>query len=119
VISKTLLLQQIQNASQMAGADRAPVMRIIIGKGELAVMMSNDEIGLFGDVIELDAGQAMHNRITLKFTPRMFIDALNNAPNDKVKLKYNPEKTNLPVGLDGDSGYEVWIAPRSEKTPNQ
>lgn len=117
-LNRSELLNKIQSASQMAGADRAPTMTIIVGKSELAVMMANDEIGLFGDVIELN-GQADHNRTHIRFTPRMFIDALNNAPNDKIKFKYNPSNTKGPVGIDGDSGYEVWIAPRSEKTPTQ
>lgn len=115
-VNRSVLLGQIQNASQIAGADRAPVMVMIIGKNELAVMMSNDEIGLFGDVTELN-GQADHGRVQIRFTPRMFIDALNNAPNDKIAIKYNPGNVNLPIGLDGDSGYEAWIAPRAEKTP--
>ena len=117
-INRSELLACIQNASQMAGADRAPVMTLIIGKSEVAVMMQNDEVGLFGDVIELN-NQADHGRIRICFTPRMLMDALNNAPNDKIKFKYNPSNTNLPVGLDGDSGYEAWIAPRAEKTPTQ
>jgi len=117
-INRSHLLSCIQNASQMAGADRAPVLTVIVGKEEFAVTMNNQEIGLFGDVVEID-GQATHPRVQIRFTPRMLIDALNNAPNDKITFKYNPSNINLPIGLDGDSGYEAWIAPRSEKTPTQ
>jgi DNA polymerase III sliding clamp (beta) subunit (PCNA family) len=113
---RTELTAQIQNASSFAGADRAPVLQLYIGRQELAVYMENQEIGLFGDVIELP-GQADHPRVRIRMTPKMLIDALNNAPNDNVILKYHLDSPKKPICIDGDSGYEVWLAPRAEKTP--
>ena len=112
-IPKSALIDKIQKATQFAGADRSPVVTLYIGKGELAIYMNNAEIGLFGDVIELP-GAADHERVVIKFTPKALLDALNHAPNEKIKLKYNPENTRLPICIDGDSGYEVWVAPRTD-----
>lgn len=110
------LTERITRAVNFAGADRAPILEMFIGQSEVAIMLQNQEVGLFGDVVEVP-GQASHRRVKLRFTPQMLLDALSNAPNDKVILKYNPNNTNLPVSIDGDSGYQVWIAPRQERAP--
>lgn len=115
---RTDLLDRISRAVQFAGADRAPILSIYIGRGGLAVFMQNDDIGLFGDEIDL-TGQADHKRTKILFTPRMLIDALNHAPNPKVTLKYNPSNVMIPVCIDGDSGYEAWVAPRREMKPSE
>jgi DNA polymerase III sliding clamp (beta) subunit (PCNA family) len=114
--SKALLVDKIQKAGNFAGADRSPVLSLYVGKGELAVFMSNEEVGLFGDVIELPS-QADHPRTQIRFTPKMLLDALNNAPNDKVAMEYEPLNVKRPIHIDGDSGYEVWLAPRAENVP--
>lgn len=113
---KTDLIEKIQKATPFAGADRAPKITLFLGKQEIAVMLRGEETGLFGDVIEIP-GQAEHDRVQIFFSPKMLLDPLMNTQSDKVTLKYNPADTNLPVCICGDSGYEVWVAPRSEKTP--
>jgi DNA polymerase III sliding clamp (beta) subunit (PCNA family) len=111
---KADLIDRIQKAVQLAGADRAPILNMYIGREELAVMMNNAEIGLLGDVVELP-GQASHTRTHIRITPKMVMDALNNAPNDKVTMRYNPSNVKSPIQIDGDSGYKVWLAVRAEK----
>lgn len=115
-IEKASLIDKINKSVQFAGADRSPIINLYIGREEVAVFMNNEEVGLFGDVIEIP-GQATHQRMQLRFTPKMLLDALNNAPNPKIKFKYNPDNVKSPVSIDGDSGYEVWVAVRAEKTP--
>lgn len=117
-VPKTDLIDKLQKAASYAGANRSPKVTLFVGREEVAVMMSNDEMGLFGDVIEVP-GQADHARIQIFFSPKMLLDPLVNAPNDKVTIKYNPSNTMRPICIDGDSGYEVWVAPRSEKTPDE
>lgn len=115
--SKTELMDRIQKATSFAGADRLPTVAFYIGREEFALMMRNDEVGMFGDVIELP-GQAEHPRVVLRFTPKMITDALNNAPNETVIMKYTPDNVNRPVCIEGGSGFEAWIAPRAEKAPD-
>ena len=115
-LRKAAVLDVLNRANNFAGADRAPMLRIYVGRGEFAPFMMNEEIGLLGDVLDCP-GEADHNRIELKFTPKNLIDAISNAPNDTVALAYDNEKPNRPVYLDGGSGYEAWVVPRQEKRP--
>lgn len=117
-LNKNLVIQLIQNAGNFTGTDRAPILTLFLGKGELAGMMQNSEVGLFGDVVELP-GQMQHPRVQIKFTPKMLLDALNNAPNSDITIKYSPSATNKPVCIDGDSGFQVWIAPRGDRPAQQ
>lgn len=113
--NRSELIDKIQKATNFSGSDRMPVVELFLGREELAVMMENMEIGLFGDVIEL-AGQAEHKRIRIRVTPDMMIGALSHSPSDMVTLKYSPSATNRPILIEGDSGYQSWIVTRSERT---
>lgn len=112
VFKKQELLDVMNRAMNFTGSDRTPTIRVYLGQEEIAVMMSNTEIGMLGDVVEVP-GQAQHKRIEVKFTPRNLTDALSNAPNEEVALCYDPEKPGN-FRVDGGSGYEAWIAPRRD-----
>lgn len=112
-IGREDLLRQINNALAFAGSNRDPMVTLWLGREELAIHLHNQDIGMFGDVISV-AGQAMHERIKIHFTPKMLIDALTNAPNNTVKFMYKPDHPKAPVCISGDSGYTVWCVPRSE-----
>lgn len=114
-IKKAAVLEMMVRAAGFAGADRAPVLKLYIGKGEFAVMMSNEEIGLLGDVIELD-GQCDHKRLEVYFTPQNIMDPLTACPNEEVELHYDCTSRTKPMYLDGGSGFEAWIIPRRNLT---
>lgn len=116
--SRQDLVERVQRATHFAGSDRAPVLYLYVGRSQLAIMMQNREVGQYGDVIDVP-GQAEHDRITLRFTPAMVLDALSNSPSDGITLHYNPAATNKPVKMSGGGGYECWLAPRSEITPTE
>jgi DNA polymerase III sliding clamp (beta) subunit (PCNA family) len=115
-LSKPELIEKIGKAAAFAGADREPIITLIIGLEEFAVMLYNREVGLYGDVIELP-GEAEHPRFQVKISPDMLTSALSNAPGNKIIFKYNPTNIKLPLGIDGEHGYQVWVAPRTEKDP--
>jgi DNA polymerase III sliding clamp (beta) subunit (PCNA family) len=115
-VPKTPFLDILNRANQFAGADRAPLLKIIVGREEVAAMMTNQEIGLLGDVIEAP-GQAEHPRVTVGFTPRNLIDAVNKAPSSKVKIRYDHTKPARPFLIEDGTGYEVWVVPRKEQKP--
>lgn len=112
-VAKTAMLEMLGRANNFAGADRTPILRMYIGREEIAVMMTNDEIGLLGDVVEV-SGQATHPRMEIKFTPKNLIDAIGKAPGSKVILHYDPENPKRPMLVSDGSGYECWIVPRSD-----
>jgi DNA polymerase III sliding clamp (beta) subunit (PCNA family) len=112
--NKNDLLTLIDRALNFQGSNRAPTLRIFFGLEEIAVMMSDAEIGLIGDVLEVP-GQCQHERFEVQFTPRNLQDIIQNAPNDKVDLSYNPEKPGAMLYLNGGSGYEAWAMPRMEQ----
>lgn len=116
-VNKADFLDKLARAGQYAGADRSPLLRTFWGKGELAVMMENQEMGLIGDVVDL-GGQAQHKRREIKFTPKNLIDALNHAPDAKVKIRYDSSEKETPtVYINGGSGYEAWVMKRREARP--
>lgn len=109
--NRTSLLEIMNRALTFSGSERTPVMRVFIGQEEIAVMMTNTEVGLLGDVVEVP-GYATHARIEFTFTPKNLMDALGASPNDHINLYYNPAYPGKPLRIDGGSGYEAWIAPR-------
>lgn len=117
-VSKGALLDKLNRANQFAGNDRAPMLKVYFGKGEIAPLMVNPEVGLIGDVIEVD-GQIPHPRVELKFTPKNIISAVNRAPGDRIKLGYNPTEANKPLYVSDGTGYESWVPLRRDNAPNQ
>jgi len=113
-IKKEPFLEILNRASNFAGGDRIPHLKMFIGKEEIAVMMTNDEVGLLGDVYEIP-GQAEHGRFTIGFTPRNIIESVANAPSAELTLHYNEGNSTSMVHIDGGSGYKTWVMPRSEK----
>lgn len=110
-VDKAHVLDVINRANAVAGADRMPVVKMYFGRGEIAAYMNNQEQGLLGDVIEVP-GQIPHTRVELRFTPKYITDCITHAPSQKVILKYDPENPDRPFHVDGGSGYEAWVLPR-------
>lgn len=118
-VNKSDLLEKIARANQYAGAERNPRLRTFWGKGEIAVMMENEEVGIVGDVVECP-GFLDHPRIEVQFTPKNLSDALNNAPESKVKIHYGYSEAGVKqstIKIDGGAGYEVWVMKRQEARP--
>jgi DNA polymerase III sliding clamp (beta) subunit (PCNA family) len=109
---KAALIEMIERAMVMGATDRTPLLKMILGEEECAVMMEDREMGLLGDVIELP-GQATHVRYTIGFTPDNLKAALAAAPNDDVTVYYFPDLPNKPFRIDGGSGYEAFVMPRN------
>lgn len=110
---KSSMIEMIERASIFAQNNRSPKLTFIVGKGEAAVMCSDSDIGLLGDVMDLD-GQADHDRVKIQFTPRNLTDALNAAPSEEIVFHYNSAKAEFPVKIDGGSGYQALVMPRRE-----
>lgn len=111
---KQALLEIIERAEIFAQRDRSPKMTFIIGKGEIAVMCADADMGLLGDAIELD-GQCDHPRHRVMFTPKNLKEALNAAPSDEVEFQYNTEEPTKPIRIDGGSGYVALVMPRKDE----
>lgn len=116
-LDKGPLLDMIGRANTFAGADRTPLLKMFVGREEIAVMMANAEVGLLGDVLEIP-GQAIHTRMEMKFTPKNLVDALNKAPGSKITLAYDQDKPTAPFYVTDGSGYESWVVQRSEIKPD-
>ena len=112
-IKKAQIIEVMSRVSNFAGADRYPVLRCFIGKEEFGMMMSNEDIGLLGDVVELP-GQCQHPRFETFFTPRNLMEAITAVAGDTFQLHYDPEKPAAIFYLDGNSGYEAWVMPRRD-----
>jgi DNA polymerase III sliding clamp (beta) subunit (PCNA family) len=119
-VSKVDLLDKLNRACQYSGAERNPVIRTFWGKGGIAVMMENAEIGLIGDVVECP-GQLAHDRIEILFTPKNLIDAVNHSPDAKIKLHYDVTETDPRISkhirVDGGAGYQCIVMKRQHAQP--
>lgn len=110
---KTALLEIIDRAMVMGQRDRSPLLKMLIGREEIAVMVTDAEVGLLGDVIEVP-GEATHKRATFGFTPANLVGGINAAPGEQVTMHYDQENPGKPIRLDGGSGYEVIVMTRRE-----
>lgn len=115
-VPKTLLLDMLNRASQFAGADRSPLLKTFFGRGEIAAMMENDEVGLIGDVVEVP-GEIDHKRVEIRFNPKYLISALSHAPGERVTLGYDPGDPMRFFYVQGDAGYQSWVVPLKEVKP--
>lgn len=111
-VTKAAFLEIIDRAAVFAGSDRSPKLDVILGKGELAVMCSDVDMGLLGDVIEVTG--ADHPRHKMIFTPRNLTDALNAAPSAEVDIYYDVDEPKKPLKIDGGSGFVALVMPRSQ-----
>lgn len=112
-VSKQDVLSMINLALSMAGHERNPTLKMIFGRGEVAAMLTNVEVGFLGDVLEVP-GQASHQRITFMFTPKILTDAISKAPGAKVTLAYDPDVLRKPFRVSDGSGYAAWIQPKKD-----
>jgi DNA polymerase III sliding clamp (beta) subunit (PCNA family) len=115
-VRKSQLLEVMTRASNFAGADRFPSLKMFFGREEIAVMMNNEEIGLLGDVVDVP-GYATHGRVQIIFTPKNIIDAVTFCPNEDIEIGYDHENPEKIMYLKGGSGYEAWIVPRTANDP--
>lgn len=112
-VKKAPLLEVMTRASNFAGNDRFPALKLFIGREEIAVMMENSEIGLLGDVCEVP-GYAQHDRRQVVFTSRNILDAVSYAPNEEIEIHYDESKMDNIMYVNGGSGFEAWVVPRRE-----
>jgi DNA polymerase III sliding clamp (beta) subunit (PCNA family) len=112
-VSKARFIELIQRALTVRGADRTPLLRLFLGKGELAVMLKNADYGSMGDVIETP-GYCDHPRVELTFGPENVLAALNSAPGDDIEIGYDRNEPEKPIHLKGSQTYEAWIAVRGK-----
>lgn len=118
-VNKQEFVDLVNSATAAATGDRSPLLRLIIGRGEVAVMLEGND-AMLGNVMELP-GQCDHGRVSLYFTPQYLTDAVGRAPTETVTISYVIDKelvTRVPVRVDGGSEYQAWIAPRSANTPS-
>lgn len=119
-INKVDLLEKLNQANSYVGAERNPTVRTFWGRGEIAVMMENQEMGLFGNVVELP-GQLDHARVEIKFSPKNLMDALVHAPENKVTIHYDNLTTDPRVSknvkVTGGAGYECIVMKRAATQP--
>jgi DNA polymerase III sliding clamp (beta) subunit (PCNA family) len=114
-VKKAALLEIMDRAAVFVAKERVPHMDVIIGKGELAVMCTDQEVGLLGDAIGLD-GYADHKRSKMVFTPKNLQQALTAAPSEEIEFWYDKEEPGFPAKINGGSGYEAVIMPRRSQT---
>lgn len=89
--------------------DHSPILEIFIGLGEIATMVTEQETGLAGDVIDVP-GYADHERVKLRLGCNHLLDVLGHAPNDLIEIGYNIDEAAPPiVYVNGRSTYEAWL----------
>lgn len=115
-IKKSRFLEIIDRAVIFAQNDRNPKLTVIVGQSEVAVMCSDIEMGLLGDVVEIP-GQADHERIHIYFVPKNISEALLNAPSDEVEIFYDKTLPTKLWRIDGGSGYQALVVPRKDGQP--
>lgn len=112
-VKKAEILEIIDRATVMVAHDRSPKLDFIIGKGEIAVMCSDVDMGLLGDIVDI-SGYADHPRHKVPFTPKNLVDALAAAPSEEIEVFYNLDHPEFPFKIDGGSGFVALVMPRKD-----
>ena len=115
---KTSLLEILNRVMLAAGTDRNPQLRLFVGKGEIAAMVEAEEEGHLGDIL-VTPGHADHERVSLSFSPKNLIEAIDKCPSEKMTFYYTPAEPLRIVKLDDGAGYEAWVTPRRPPKPGQ
>lgn len=116
-LHKAQLSSLLEAAIGFAASNRSSSVKLYIGKGELAVLMENDEIGNLGNVIDLP-GLAPHSRKVFSFNPKYLTDSLNKCPTDKIVINYSLEEAVRPIHISSGD-LDVWIVPLTDIPPAQ
>lgn len=109
--NRTQLVDCIQRSRHAIGADRSPVLKTWFGREEIAFAVLQ-EGALIGDVVPCEGFATHSERFEIGFGHDNLLGALNNSPNDKITLGYDPGNIKANLYIDGGSGYEAWVAPR-------
>lgn len=110
-LKKSSIIDMINRALHFVGGDRQPTLKVYIGKSEVAVFMNNQEIGLLGDILDVDGAE--HERVTFNVNPNNLAQAIERSPSDEVTLHYDHENTLMSLRIEGPS-YEAWVLPRRD-----
>ena len=105
------LIDIMEAALTVAGNERFPSMDLHIGREEIAASLANKSYGLFGDVLSVP-GQADHKRMMITITPKLLMDAINQAPDEVIVFGYDITNLRKPLYVNGGSGFEAWVALR-------
>lgn len=111
---KTATVELFNRAMVMLQGDRFPMIEVFIGKQEFAVHALDQDEGNLGDVLPVP-GFADHKRLTLLFTPKNLMDAIEKCPADRVHFDYDTQNGRKIVRVSDGGGYNVWIVPRAHR----
>lgn len=109
-VKKAELLAIVNRATLASPGDRLPLMHLYIGKQSISAKVDGPETAVL-DFLDIP-GQAEHERVDIKVTPKLLTDILNNAPNEKVTINYDANEPEKIIYIDGGSGFEAWMVAR-------
>lgn len=117
-VSKAGLIDIIELAMPMAGADRSPTILLIFGREEIAAMLVNEETGRLGSTLDTPGQLDFSPREEVRFNPDWVLQALAACPGGEVTIGYDPDKPRGAFYI-GAKGYELdfWVAPRGKNDP--
>ncbi len=117
-VRKSSLLEILNRVMLVAGTDRNPQLRMWIGKSEIAVMMEDGDENNLGDILGTP-GFADHERVSLSFSPKNLLEAIDKCPSEKFTFYYTPAEPLRIIKIDDGAGYEAWVTPRRPPKPGQ
>lgn len=112
-VNKADFLEIIGRVEVFGSQERDSRLHVMVGKSQIAVMMSDQEMGLLGDLVDV-SGAGHDKRHTIYFSPRNLKQALEAAPSNEVEFFYDQTNANKPIKIDGGSGYVALVMPRKE-----
>lgn len=114
-VNKQQLMDSLELTMTMIGADRDPTIVLILGKEQVAAMITNREVGLVGHVVEVPGQLSFDKRHEVRFNPDNLLGALNASPGAEVTLGLDPDKPFGPFLVNGGGeGIKSWLAPRKK-----
>lgn len=117
--SKQDMLAALNRALAFDAGNRQSMITLVLGKGEVAILTSDKEIGLFGEQIDATGSAEDHSPLLrLQVGPVTFRDMLSSLSGEIVNMHYNdPEDSpRIVVFRDGPYSCALALSRRDERS---
>lgn len=109
--SKQEMLSALNRALAFDSNNRQSIITLVIGKGEIAIVTTDKEIGLFGEQIDASGSALEHSpMVRMQVGPVTFRNMLLSLTSDSVKMFYNNPEESPRVLVLRDGAYSCALA---------
>lgn len=114
--SKAQMLASLNRALAFDTGNRQGLVKLILGRGEIALVTEEQEAGMFGEMIDAHGHAETAKNHTLLLGPATLRDAINSLQSDTVTMSYSDldDKPAVVTFIDGNYACSIALSKRDE-----